>query len=129
MLVKRRCQVHLMMMNSHDSTGERPRQPLERLVPNPKLKLLDQVQEVMRLKQLARRSEETYIQWIRRFILFHRKPAAVTDAPLQKWIWRHPTSIGRNRKVAATVRMLTRASTLVYSRMKKVPLERENPAG
>jgi hypothetical protein len=48
----------------------------------------------MRFKQLARRSEETYLQWIRRFILFHRKLAAVTDAPLQKWIWRHPKDMG-----------------------------------
>jgi len=61
---------------------------------NPKLKFLDQCREVMRFKQLARRSEETYIQWIRRFILFHRKLAAVTDAPLQKWIWRHPKDMG-----------------------------------
>src|ERR1017187_8167354 len=57
MLVKRRCQVHLMMMNSHDSTGERPRQPLERLVPNPKLKFMEQCREVMRFKQLAHRTE------------------------------------------------------------------------
>jgi hypothetical protein len=27
---------------------------------------------VMRFKQLAARTEETYLQWIRRFILFHR---------------------------------------------------------
>ena len=57
MLVKRRCQVHLMMMNSHDSTGERPRQPLARLVPNPKLKFMEQCREVMRFKQLAHRTE------------------------------------------------------------------------
>jgi integrase len=71
-----------------------PNHRRERILPNPKLKFLDQCREVMRFKQLARRSEETYIQWIRRFILFHRKPAAVTDAPLQKWIWRHPQEMG-----------------------------------
>ena len=72
----------------------RQRKPLGRLLPNPKLKFLDQCREVMRFKQLSHRTEETYRQWIRRFILFHRKPAAVTDAPLQKWIWRHPKDMG-----------------------------------
>ncbi|MGJ3248779.1 MAG: integron integrase [Elainellaceae cyanobacterium] len=36
-------------------------------------KLLDQVREVMRLKHYAYRTEETYIHWIKRYILFHRK--------------------------------------------------------
>ena len=71
-----------------------PNRPRGRILANPKLKFLDQCREVMRFKQLARRSEETYLQWIRRFILFHRKLAAVTDAPLQKWIWRHPKDMG-----------------------------------
>jgi integrase len=75
-------------------TAVRQKRPLGRLVPNPKLKFLDQCREVMRFKQLSHRTEETYLQWIRRFILFHRKPAAVTDAPLQKWIWRHPKDMG-----------------------------------
>lgn len=44
-------------------------------------KLLDQVREVMRLKHYAYRTEETYVQWIRRYILFHDK--------------RHPTEMGR----------------------------------
>jgi hypothetical protein len=47
--------------------------PVARFVPNPKLKFLDQCHEVMRFKQLAARTEETYLQWIRRFILFHRR--------------------------------------------------------
>ena len=63
-------------------------------LPNPKLKFLDQCREVMRFRQLSHRTEETYIQWIRRYILFHRRPAAVTDAPLQKWVWRHPKDLG-----------------------------------
>jgi hypothetical protein len=46
--------------------------PGARFVPNPKLKFLDQFHEVMRFKQLAARTEETYLQWTRRFILSHR---------------------------------------------------------
>lgn len=40
----------------------------------PKLKkLLEQVREVMRLRHYAYRTEETYVQWIKRYILFHHK--------------------------------------------------------
>jgi hypothetical protein len=41
------------------------------IVPNPKLKLLDQVQEVMRLKHYSIRTERSYSDWIRRYIKFH----------------------------------------------------------
>ena len=42
-------------------------------VPNPKLQLLAQVREVARLKHYSLRTEETYVQWIRRIIFFHGK--------------------------------------------------------
>ena len=45
-----------------------------------KFKLLDQVRTVLRLKHMSFRTEEAYIGWIRRFILFHGK--------------RHPTEMG-----------------------------------
>ena len=44
----------------------------ELIIPNPKLKLLDQVREVMRLKHYSLRTERTYSDWIRRYIHFHR---------------------------------------------------------
>ena len=37
------------------------------------LKLLDQVREAIRLKHYSYRTEESYMQWIRRYILFHDK--------------------------------------------------------
>jgi integron integrase len=40
-------------------------------MPAPK-KLLDHVREVLRTKQYARRTEDTYIDWITRFIRFHQ---------------------------------------------------------
>ena len=48
--------------------------------PPPK-KLLDQGRDAIRLKHYAYRTEETYVQWIRRFILFHHK--------------RHPKEMGK----------------------------------
>jgi len=81
--------------------------PKEGFLPNPKLKFLDQCREVMRFKQFSRRTEETYLQWIRRFILFHRKKAparlagdgksgatAEVTRPTTGWIWRHPKDMG-----------------------------------
>lgn len=40
--------------------------------PRPR-KLLDQVRDAIRLKHYSYRTEETYVYWIRRFILFHSK--------------------------------------------------------
>jgi hypothetical protein len=36
-------------------------------------KLLDQVREAIRIKHYSYRTEESYVAWIRRFILFHNK--------------------------------------------------------
>jgi integron integrase len=43
-------------------------------------KLLDQVRETVRLKHLSRRTEDAYVRWIRRYVLFHDK--------------RHPSTLG-----------------------------------
>jgi len=43
------------------------------VIPDPKSKLLDQVREVIRLKHYSLRTEETYVQWIKRYILSHHK--------------------------------------------------------
>ena len=39
----------------------------------PKPKLLDRVRWHLRLKHYAIRTEQVYVDWIRRYILFHRK--------------------------------------------------------
>ncbi len=39
----------------------------------PKPKLLDQVREALRVRHYSLRTEDTYIHWIKRFILFHGK--------------------------------------------------------
>jgi integron integrase len=44
----------------------------ESVIPNPKLKLLDQIREVMRLKHYSIRTERCYCDWVRRYILFHK---------------------------------------------------------
>ncbi len=37
------------------------------------MKLIDQVRDVVRKKHYSIRTEQAYVQWIRRFILFHNK--------------------------------------------------------
>jgi len=68
------------------------------LVPNPKAKLYDQVREVMRFHHYSLRTEKAYLQWVRRFLLFHRKPGIHGSNG-----WRHPREMG----AAEVVRFLS----------------------
>ena len=43
----------------------------ELVIPNPKLKLMDQVREVLRVKHYAIRTEQAYCDWIRCYVRFH----------------------------------------------------------
>jgi len=76
-------------MNGDSSTSNRAQKP----------KLLDQVRNAVRMRHYSIRTEDAYIQWIRRYILFHNK--------------RHPNEMGgteiacflshlANEKVAAS---------------------------
>lgn len=59
--------------SEHSAGGRRPGCRGGALItPNPKLKLLDQVREVLRLKHYSIRTERSYCDWIRRYIKFHR---------------------------------------------------------
>jgi integron integrase len=64
----------------------------EKLIPNPKARLQEQVREVMRFHHYSIRTEEAYWQWIKRFIFFHGK--------------RHPREMG-GAEVAAFLSHLT----------------------
>ena len=87
-------------MNPHDSSRERLHRPLERLVPNPKLKFMEQCREAMRFHRLALRTEEAYLQWIKRFIFFQgkRHPKEMGEAEVQASL----THLAADRLVAAS---------------------------
>jgi hypothetical protein len=57
---------------SHDVVGRREKVP-DRLIPNPKLRFLDQCREVLRFKQMSFRTEQAYLHWTRRFIVWSGK--------------------------------------------------------
>src|SRR6266705_4646493 len=62
----------MMDMAPHVEKGKESKRR-EGFILNPKLRLLDQVSEVMRFKHYSLRTERTYREWITRFILFHGK--------------------------------------------------------
>ncbi len=63
-------------------------------------KLLDRVRDVLRRKHYSFRTEQTYTDWIRRYILFHNKrhPAEMGEAEVTQFL----TSLARDGKVAAS---------------------------
>jgi len=46
-------------------------------------KLLDQVRDVIRLKHYSIRTEQAYVDWIKRYILFHDKRHPQEMGPLR----------------------------------------------
>ena len=64
-----------------------------------KPKLLDQVRQLMRLRHYSLRTEEAYIGWIRRYILFHgkRHPRELDEKHVSQFL----TSLAINGRVAA----------------------------
>lgn len=72
----------------------------EAIVPNPKKRLLDQVREVIRLKHYSIRTEQTYIDWIKRYIFFHgkRHPREMGASEIESFL----TDLAVRRRVSAS---------------------------
>ena len=75
------------------------------VVPNPKARLLDQVREVIRVKHYSIRTEDAYVQWIKRFIFFHgkRHPREMGAAEIEGFL----TDLAVQKKVAAATHQAT----------------------
>jgi site-specific recombinase XerD len=63
-------------------------------------KLLDQISEALRTKHYAYRTEQTYIDWIKRYIIFHKKrhPKDMDVEEIREFI----THLAVERKVATS---------------------------
>jgi site-specific recombinase XerD len=78
----------------------------EIITPQPKThklmakKLLDQARDRLRTTHYSFRTEETYIDWMRRYILFHRKrhPGEMGEPEIQEFL----THLASERNVAAS---------------------------
>jgi integron integrase len=75
-----------------------------------KPKLLDQVRDAIRTRHYSYRTEEAYVGWIRRFILFHgkRHPAQMGKAEIEQFL----TELAVKRKVAASTQNQALAALL-----------------
>ena len=63
-------------------------------------RLLDRVREAIRARHYSRRTEKSYVGWIRRFILFHgkRHPSEMGEAEIARFL----SSLAVERRVAAS---------------------------
>src|SRR5690349_22633429 len=88
---------------------QRRLRPQGKFIPNPKLALREQVREVMRFFHYSERTENTYWQWIVRYLRFHRRAATPrpspglrppSPAPAGEGRWRHPREMGAGQVAA-----------------------------
>lgn len=91
--------------------------------PNPKLKLMDQVREVLRYYHYAYRTEQTYCDWIIRYVRFHKAKTHPKNMG-KKQIETFLSDLAVNRKVsAATQRQALNAIIFLYNRVLDKPIE------
>ena len=81
----------------------------------PKLRFLDQVRDKLRLHQYSLSTEKTYVDWIRRFILFHNRvhPQNLAKAEVESFLThlaveRNVTPATQNQALAALVFLYTK---------------------
>ena len=78
--------------------------------PAPKPKLLDQVRDAIRTRQYSYRTEEAYVGWVKRFIVFHHKrhpaemgPPEITQFLTPLAVERHVSASTQNQALAAVL--------------------------
>jgi integron integrase len=79
-----------------------------------KPRLLDRVRAAIRARHYSRRTEDAYVAWIRRFILFHgkRHPAEMSAPEITRFL----TSLAVERKVASSTQNQALAALLFLYR-------------
>jgi integron integrase len=80
----------------------RPPSKRELINPNPKLKLLDQLREVLRLRHYSIRTEQSYCDWVKRFIRFHNMKSREQMNPAEEKIELFLSDLAVNGKVSAS---------------------------
>lgn len=85
-------------------------------------KLLDRVRDAIRLKHYAYRTEDTYVSWIKQYILFHdkRHPDEMGTAELEAFL----TYLAQERHVSASTQNQALSAILfLYREVLRKPLE------
>jgi len=77
-----------------------PPAPLKHPTPQQQPKLLDRLREALRSRHYSRRTEESYCQWVKRFIFFHhvRHPAEMAEPEINAFL----THLAVKEKVSAS---------------------------
>jgi site-specific recombinase XerD len=84
-------------------------------------KLLDQMRDILRLHQYSIATERVYLQWVRRFILFHgkRHPASMSKKEVEAFL----TYLAVKRGVSATSQNVALAAIqFLYAKVLSVEL-------
>lgn len=100
----------------YDTKSTHPRQPRCR---NPKL--LDQARRAIRLKHYSIRTEQAYVAWIRRYVLFHemRHPAQMGEAQVRGFL----SHLATDENVAASTQNQALSALLfLYTHVLERPL-------
>ena len=90
--------------------------------PPPPRKLLDVVRETIRLKHYSYRTEQTYLDWIKRYLLFHQKkhPREMGGEEIRAFL----THLAVDKNVAAaTQNQALNAILFLYREVLKIELE------
>ena len=96
----------------------------EAVVPNPKLKLLEQVREIMRLRHYSIRTEQSYGDWIRRYVRFHRMRSRAELTPGEAKVEQFLSDLAVNGRVAAaTQNQAFNALLFLYREVLHEPFE------
>ncbi len=91
-------------------------------MPKPSKKLLDRVREAIRLKNYSIRTEQAYVSWVRRFILFHgkRHPRHMSGAEIETFL----SHLAVDRDVSASTQNQALSALLfLYREVLKKDLE------
>jgi len=80
----------------------------------PKPKLLDQVRDAIRARHMSPRTEEAYVHWIKRYVLYHHKrhPAEMGPAEITRFL----TALAVERRVSASTQNQALAALLFLYR-------------
>jgi integron integrase len=77
-------------------------------------KLIDQARAVARMRHLSLRTEDAYVAWIRRYILFHRKrhPSEMGEEEIRQFI----SDLAVNRRISASTQTVALSALLFLYR-------------
>ncbi|MEA2061462.1 MAG: site-specific integrase [Thermodesulfobacteriota bacterium] len=96
---------------------------LKKFSPNPKLRLMDQVRQVMRYHHYAYRTEQTYCDWIIRYIRYHKAKTHPRNMG-KKEIEAFLSHLAVQQKVAAsTQRQALNAIVFLYKKVLDIPVD------